>query len=290
MILKVSCSSRTDEPEFVEWGYGGMGSVKNTAGQSAIWARVQASNEASGLAKSNVDEDDGTGMAWVKRRKEQRERERKEREKAEAEVRAKVGAEEGAIESPSADATESGETGELAVSSAEAATPTSETQESTPVVPVSEPTPPTPSTATPLASDASKPFAYPEHITRAVSIPAPSPHHRHHHSHHGHHHSASSIHFERRESADTARNVPVVSPTVDDSAVPSDHLQPVARAPSEAGTEMESVGSSAASTSSDDEDSEGSPKDAEGGFGLDDDDDEEEEVSIRCRCGYMLDG
>ncbi|KAI0688315.1 hypothetical protein C8T65DRAFT_122724 [Cerioporus squamosus] len=33
---------RTDEPEFVEWGYGGMGSVKNASGQNSMWSRVAA--------------------------------------------------------------------------------------------------------------------------------------------------------------------------------------------------------------------------------------------------------
>ena len=37
---------REDEPEFVEWGYGGMGSVKTAAavGADNKWARVQGSS------------------------------------------------------------------------------------------------------------------------------------------------------------------------------------------------------------------------------------------------------
>ncbi|KAI0655535.1 hypothetical protein C8Q70DRAFT_419329 [Cubamyces menziesii] len=93
---------RSEEPEFVEWGYGGMGSVKSSAGQSEIWSRVQKGNvaiggneqSAWGSRSSAAEEDDGSGMAWLKRRREQREREkreREEREKAEAEKAAAEG-------------------------------------------------------------------------------------------------------------------------------------------------------------------------------------------------------
>lgn len=61
------------EPEFVEWGYGGMGSVRSQREVGgAMWNKVQATVQA---------EDDGGGMAWVKRRKE--EREAKKRQEAE---------------------------------------------------------------------------------------------------------------------------------------------------------------------------------------------------------------
>ncbi|CDO68906.1 hypothetical protein BN946_scf185000.g49 [Trametes cinnabarina] len=94
---------KSEEPEFVEWGYGGMGSVKASAGQSQIWSRVQNGNVAIGnggeqqqssarTGAPSADEDDGSGMAWLKRRREQREREKKEREereRAEAEAQHK---------------------------------------------------------------------------------------------------------------------------------------------------------------------------------------------------------
>ncbi|KAJ6606375.1 hypothetical protein DFH09DRAFT_1067227 [Mycena vulgaris] len=110
-------NARDDEPEFVEWGYGGMGSVRNG---HAAWGRVQggggpkvngaaastgtaSTNETSANGNGNgkahapavgmgvvasggadEDEDDGTGMGWVRRRREAREREKREREEREA--------------------------------------------------------------------------------------------------------------------------------------------------------------------------------------------------------------
>jgi hypothetical protein len=81
-------SARDAEPEFVEWGYGGMGSVKNAAGSgSAMWGRLQSQG---GVMVGSVegapvveDDDDGSGMAWVRKRREKRERERLAREEAE---------------------------------------------------------------------------------------------------------------------------------------------------------------------------------------------------------------
>ncbi|KAF7323476.1 hypothetical protein HMN09_00128600 [Mycena chlorophos] len=99
-----------DEPEseFVEWGYGGMGSVRHGVGSSA-WSRVQAGGSNStnsttprtnattsgavhvgmGVVGDGDEGDDGSGMAWVRRRREAREREARERaekEKTEAEA------------------------------------------------------------------------------------------------------------------------------------------------------------------------------------------------------------
>ncbi|KAK7449817.1 hypothetical protein VKT23_013293 [Stygiomarasmius scandens] len=95
-------SARDDEPEFVEWGYGGMGSVKNHAVGGSLWKGVmsdgtglygqanQGAATTDGVVdpsqeakRAAADEDDGSGMGWVKRRKEQREREKKEREEKE---------------------------------------------------------------------------------------------------------------------------------------------------------------------------------------------------------------
>ena len=127
--------SARDEPEFVEWGYGGMGSVKASRDVcSAVWKSLHSNNSvysiySLSLAPTHIyvigpplspantaatavpsdaagrrrmtqaapecgmghvrvgggDEDDGSGLAWVKRRKEAREREA--REKAEREAR-----------------------------------------------------------------------------------------------------------------------------------------------------------------------------------------------------------
>ena len=64
--------------------------MKTSAGQSSIWQRVQAGDDAAGLARRNTEEDDGSGAAWVKRRREQREREKKEREAAKKRVQAEA--------------------------------------------------------------------------------------------------------------------------------------------------------------------------------------------------------
>ncbi|KAG6883295.1 hypothetical protein C0993_006960 [Termitomyces sp. T159_Od127] len=86
-------SAPDDDPEFVEWGHGGMGSVRGAehAGIAAHgpgparpqWERLQSAGA------PDEDECDGSGMGWVKKRKEAREREareRAEREKAEIEA------------------------------------------------------------------------------------------------------------------------------------------------------------------------------------------------------------
>ncbi|EJD06132.1 uncharacterized protein FOMMEDRAFT_18326 [Fomitiporia mediterranea MF3/22] len=76
------------EPEFVEWGHGGMGSVRNTAGAgSSKYAALQSNRKLSvghDDGSGAADDDDGGGMGWVRRRREARERERKEREEREA--------------------------------------------------------------------------------------------------------------------------------------------------------------------------------------------------------------
>ncbi|KAI6038442.1 hypothetical protein EDC04DRAFT_2695285 [Pisolithus marmoratus] len=118
-------ASARDEPEFVEWGYGGMGSVrasgevansvwkglhangnsgasshKTTAlgaggGRSTASARRHMTQAAPECGMGNVDagngdEDDGSGMGWVKRRRAEREQklraEREARERAEREA------------------------------------------------------------------------------------------------------------------------------------------------------------------------------------------------------------
>ena len=73
-----------EEPEFVEWGYGGMGSVRS----GGMWSKVQSDQkhfigqtEGRGRTRapeSGADEDDGSGMGWVKKRREERERKKRE--------------------------------------------------------------------------------------------------------------------------------------------------------------------------------------------------------------------
>ncbi|KAG1849170.1 hypothetical protein DFJ58DRAFT_842747 [Suillus subalutaceus] len=97
-----------DEPEFVEWGYGGMGSVNCSSdskysvlakGAPALLSHSQAKipgprggavepverNDGVGVPSPD-DEDDGSGMGWVKKRRLQRERERLAREKEAADT------------------------------------------------------------------------------------------------------------------------------------------------------------------------------------------------------------
>lgn len=81
---------RNTEPEFVEWGYGGMGSNKSNTNSSmgSAWKVVQNGSNSSAFGN---DEDDSSGMAWVKKRRAERERakleaESKEREHQDADV------------------------------------------------------------------------------------------------------------------------------------------------------------------------------------------------------------
>ncbi|KAG8732732.1 hypothetical protein FRC11_011285 [Ceratobasidium sp. 423] len=75
------------EPEFSEWGYGGMGSVNSGSGYS----KLQSTTSSLG-GRPGDDEDDGSGAAWARRRKEKREREAREKKEAE-EAAAKAAAE-----------------------------------------------------------------------------------------------------------------------------------------------------------------------------------------------------
>ncbi|KAJ7221690.1 hypothetical protein GGX14DRAFT_670785 [Mycena pura] len=93
-------NARDEDPKFVEWGYGGMGSVRNG---SSAWQRVQGGGGSAGKADGNTngkdhgnvhigmgvvgdgdDGDDGSGMGWVRKRREAREREARERAEREA--------------------------------------------------------------------------------------------------------------------------------------------------------------------------------------------------------------
>ncbi|KAF8810087.1 hypothetical protein BYT27DRAFT_6500691 [Phlegmacium glaucopus] len=87
---------RDEEPEFVEWGYGGMGSVKGakSAGVSGNWDRLHGGSAMGsgdgtrtdmGAGAADADLDDGGGMAWLKKRKEERERKAREQKENEAE-------------------------------------------------------------------------------------------------------------------------------------------------------------------------------------------------------------
>ena len=89
-------NARDEEPEFVEWGYGGMGSVKGakSAGVGSNWDRLQSGSidvgvggVGAGIGAGDAELDDGSGLAWVKRRREERERKaREQKEKEETEL------------------------------------------------------------------------------------------------------------------------------------------------------------------------------------------------------------
>lgn len=87
------------EPEFVEWGYGGMGSVK----AGGMWGKVQSDQKffvghsgdrgrPEALHSGADDGDDGSGMGWVKKRREERERKKREEQSAQ-EARSKTNTE-----------------------------------------------------------------------------------------------------------------------------------------------------------------------------------------------------
>jgi hypothetical protein len=80
---------REGEPAFVEWGHGGAGSVNNHSGgaDNSKYARIQSGDKVSigavsgdGSEMGGDDYDDGSGVAWLRKRKQQRERERLEKE------------------------------------------------------------------------------------------------------------------------------------------------------------------------------------------------------------------
>lgn len=264
-----------------------MGSVKNAAGQSSVWSRVQADNNAAGIArKANDDGDDGSGMAWVKRRKEERERakreaeERAKKEQEEREKAAEANAENADVEmNTESEATDAKETdteadaAEVAEAAPVERTKKADEAENAPMSPNAIVTS-TPALSTLLASEAPKSAVQLEHITQAINIPAPN---RHHHSYslasshtlaHHHAHSLSLSRIDTRESGETVR--PLASP-----------LKSPLSSPKHESAERASVSSSGASTASEDGedgDSEDSPKDS--AFGNDEDSEEDDEVQV----------
>ncbi|EIW85483.1 hypothetical protein CONPUDRAFT_135215 [Coniophora puteana RWD-64-598 SS2] len=167
-------ASARDEPEFVEWGYGGMGSVHADHAGNSMYRNLQSGGTALGLKMGHgsasgggtVDEDDdGSGMGWVKRRREQREREKKEAEERERAVKEAQKQKEAAEEAD----VESGSEEKMAVEASELPAEEKMEDESTRV-------------ASPSSENAEN-----QHILKTVSIPG---HHRS-HSHSSHHKSPS---------------------------------------------------------------------------------------------------
>ncbi|KIK03800.1 hypothetical protein K443DRAFT_461072 [Laccaria amethystina LaAM-08-1] len=193
-------NARDEEPEFVEWGYGGMGSVKGakSAGVSGTnWDRLHGNGSVNGSkqeAQEKEDEngDDGSGMGWVKKRREKKEREEKERK--EKEEKEKLEQEKGSKVTddlvPGSDELGSGPTTNVETSATDhdhtGVVPTMATAElsvlaSDPVTPTHEPpvprptTPASTSTATgiihPLSSPSTSPSVEKEYIHQTISVP-----------------------------------------------------------------------------------------------------------------------
>lgn len=132
------------EPEFVEWGYGGMGSNKSNTNSSmgSAWKAVQNRSNASSFGN---DEDDASGMAWVRKR-------RAEREKA------KLAAE-----------TQGQESGDAVAEQPQPTIP--EEEEAKTPQPPKEDDIPHPPVDVPTATLAQQPHGQLEHITTAVTLP-----------------------------------------------------------------------------------------------------------------------
>lgn len=64
------------EPEFVEWG-GMMGTAGGGLGSNSTTTDAPAKPASMGSAASADEEDDGSGMAWIRKRREQRDKERR---------------------------------------------------------------------------------------------------------------------------------------------------------------------------------------------------------------------
>jgi hypothetical protein len=169
-------TAKDEEPEFVEWGYGGMGSVK--AGKqngNTQWSRVQSDKAMMAMGGTGVDDnlDDGGGMEWVRRRKE-----KKEREKREEEERARA---EAAGVSPAVDNQASDPPPHVEEQSSKGIVPSAAETTATAVSPHSQPLlQPTPLNETPTPIPTPAPASQePNHyITTTVTVPAPTrPHH-----------------------------------------------------------------------------------------------------------------
>lgn len=203
-------NARDEEPEFVEWGHGGMGSVRSgaVAGAKSDYSRLQSSKKLSVGAvdgegqPDEADEDDGSGLAWVKKRKAQKEKERleaQEREKAEKDAKGKERAVEGAAD----DKGNPEDKNEQVVNAnpdirISPASPGPATAEKTDAVEKEVPGPVTPkdasedkelrqpedaSAAVEAKDEKKEEGKEPEHIYTAITLPPKVHHHRPHHAH-----------------------------------------------------------------------------------------------------------
>ena len=142
---------RSAEPEFVEWGYGGMGSNKSNTNSSmgSAWKVVQNGSNSSTYGN---DEDDSSGMAWVKKRRAERERAKLEAEKQDQE-HGDVG-----LEEPQP----------TIIEEEERETPQLPNKDDIPLPPVD----------TPAVVPAEQAHGQPQHVTTTINLPPQRPHKR----------------------------------------------------------------------------------------------------------------
>ncbi|KAG9121591.1 hypothetical protein FRC07_002398 [Ceratobasidium sp. 392] len=175
------------EPEFSEWGYGGMGSV----GSSGEYGKLQSNSSSVG---GGDDDDDGSGMTWIRKRKEKREREEREKKAAEEAAAAEAkkaaeGTESSAEPRASTETSHSTPTihAELVEAPADPKTPTRETYSPVPMSP-SATQPPSRTNSNPLSpprTPATRNLANPpsrqdstatvtseRHVPTVISVPA----------------------------------------------------------------------------------------------------------------------
>lgn len=187
---------RDEEPEFVEWGYGGMGSVKGakSAGVSgAGWEKLGGDPD--------DDLEDATGMAWLRKRREAREQKAKEEQEAKekAEKEAEAAAADGDVEKASDEANGSGEPGETrpelhsTLSAAPTVATITESSQATPTASFADITTPVPETPTQPTTPTIRPVSPAreaasqtgntstvlgeDHIFTTMAIPMARPHH-----------------------------------------------------------------------------------------------------------------
>jgi hypothetical protein len=226
-------NARDEDPEFVEWGYGGMGSVRGGKHAGVVgaeadkdkertrWERLQSDGlvvgsfaegekEGVGGVAGAEEGDDGSGMGWVRKRREAKEKAKREKEMAEAAATATATE---AVPPPPSDTAPTPEAIELA--------PEPE--------PTHLPVPPT------LARLPSATPSDPEHILKTVTLPA---HLHHHHSHRRTQSRTASS--EIVAGSGSAGELPLTSPGHGVKGVTSPLTSPGVTAPQEGGSESES--------------------------------------------------
>jgi len=196
-----------DEPEFVEWGYGGMGSVNGSSnskysvlatGTPALLShaqpqRVTVGGGRGGAARATVerqdavagavDEDDGSGMGWVRKRRQERERLAREKEAQERRASAEA-RRSGELSRSSLDDSPSLDTYSRRTSTdGSSALDTASTDVST-LAASSAPT--TPPSTTDTLPELNTEDEQEQHILQAIRL-SPKHTHHHHHHHHSHH-------------------------------------------------------------------------------------------------------